>query len=227
MADPRLTKLAHLLVNYSVELQPGQQLVLVTHPLAHALTLAVYEEAIKAGAYVFIRQEVPGVEELFYTYASDAQLDYVSPVSRLVYETFDAMINLWAEHNTRELSAIDGQRIARASKAGAPLTKIVMNRSARKEFNWVLTAAPTQAMAQDAEMSLRDYEDFVYGAGMLDLEDPTIHWREQGRRQQLAIDWLNGNTTPQDLTAANIILTKDNIEQFLKDHPEAAPSAGA
>ena len=192
MADARLTKLAQVLVHYSLELKPGQQLQLRTHPLADELALAVYTEAIRAGAHVFIQTVLPGAEAAFYKHASDAQLDYVSPVRRLITETFDAALVLSAEHNTRELSGTDPTRLARARLAGAPLSKIFMERSARQELRWCLTEFPTQASAQEAEMSLADYQDFVYGAGLLDQPDPVALWRAEGERQRRLINWLAG-----------------------------------
>ena len=193
MSDPRVTKLAKIMVHYSLALQPGQQVQIRTHPLAEELTLAVYEEAIQAGAYVFIQNAVPGVDEIFYKHASEAQLDYVSPVRKLITETFDASLSIWTEHNTRALSGIDPRRIARVSKAGAPLRKLFMERAAKKELRWCLTAYPSQAMAQEADMSLADYRDFVFSAGMLDLEDPVAFWKQTGREQQKWADWLKGH----------------------------------
>ncbi|MCS6910932.1 MAG: aminopeptidase, partial [Anaerolineales bacterium] len=90
------------------------------------------------------------------------------------------------------LSGIDPSRQARVRKANAPLTKTFLERAARKELRWVLTQFPTQALAQEAEMSLADYEDFVYGAGLLDQPDPVALWREEGARQQRLIQWLAG-----------------------------------
>jgi len=192
MPDPRVTKLAQVMVHYSLAIQPGQQLQIRTHPIAEELTLAVYEEAIKAGANVFIQNAVPGTEEIFYKHASDAQLDYISPVRKLVTETFDASLSIWTEHNTRSLSGIDPARLARVSKAGAPLQKTFFDRSARGELRWCLTAYPSHAMAQEADMSLADYREFVYGAGMLNEDDPVAFWRAEGKRQQKLADWLKG-----------------------------------
>jgi aminopeptidase len=70
--------------------------------------------------------------------------------------------------------------------------KTFMERSARKELRWCITVYPTQAMAQDADMSLRDYQDFVYGAGLLNEPDPVAAWRKAGERQQELIRWLTG-----------------------------------
>ena len=192
MADPRIEKLAKVLVHYSLGLQAGQQVQIRTHPIAEELTLAVYEEVIKAGAFPFVSVTLPGLDEIFYKYANDAQLDYVSPVRKLITETFDAALVLWTEHNTHALSGIDPSRMARTQKAGAPLSKLFMERAARKELNWCLTAYPSQAMAQDADMGLLDYREFVFGAGMLNEPDPVAFWKAEGERQQKLVAWLKG-----------------------------------
>ena len=84
MPDPRITKLAKVLVHYSLDIKPGQQFVIRTHPLAEELTLAVYEESIKAGSHTTIQSRTPGAEEIFFRYASDAQLNYISPIRRMI-----------------------------------------------------------------------------------------------------------------------------------------------
>jgi aminopeptidase len=63
-------------------------------------------------------------------------------------------------------------------------------RAARKEVRWTLALFPTNAHAQDAEMSLSDYEDFVYNACMPDMDDPVGYWRAVSARQERIIQWL-------------------------------------
>jgi len=193
MPDPRISKLAKVLVHYSVEVQKGQQVLIRTSPIAEELTLAVHEEIVKAGAHPFITNEVPGTQEAFYKFASDEQLDHVSPINKLVIETFDAYIHLWAAYNTRDLSGIDPNRVARSRKAHAAINQHFLNRAAEGTMRWSLTVYPNYAMAQEADMSLRDYEEFVYGAGMLNEEDPVAFWKGEGAKQQKLIGWLKGH----------------------------------
>jgi aminopeptidase len=193
MADARIEKLAKVMVHYSLELKPGQKFWLRTTPLAEELNLAVYEEAVKAGAHILVDQRMPGAEEIFYKYASEAQLDYVSPIREIITETFDASLYIDAEHNSRNLSGIDGSRMARTRKAGAELFKKLLQRSADGSYRWCITVYPTHAMAQDADMSLADYREFVYEAGMLNEADPVAFWMEEGRKQTELADWLKGH----------------------------------
>lgn len=192
MPDPRLSKLAQILVHYSLSLKAGDQLEIRTNPLAQDLALLVYEEAVKTGAYVLNTITLPGSEKIFFEFASDDQLDFVSPVRKLVYETFDAILVIGAEFNTRSLSGTNPESLSRARKASTPLTKIFLERSANLELRWCYTEFPTNASAQEADMSLRDYEEFVYAAGLLDEPDPVVAWRKEGERQKKLINWLKG-----------------------------------
>jgi aminopeptidase len=192
MSDPRIKKLAKLLIHYSLEVQPDDQFLLVTNPLAQELNLAVFEEAIKAGAHVMTLNQMLGANEIFFRNASDKQLEYISPVIRKIYEEFDVILNIGADFNTRELSGIDPERQRLAGKARAELSSIFMKRVASRDVKWVYTVFPTYASAQEADMSLRDYEEFVYGAGLLDEDDPVAKWEAEAARQQRFIDWLDG-----------------------------------
>jgi aminopeptidase len=73
MPDPRITKLAKVMVRYSLDLQPDEQFVLRTSPLAEELSLEVYKEAILAGAHITVQIGLPGSAELFFKPASDDQ----------------------------------------------------------------------------------------------------------------------------------------------------------
>jgi aminopeptidase len=192
MSDPRVTKMAQVLVQYSLGLQPGAEFILGTTPLAKELSLAVYKEAILAGAHVFALNDLPGSQEIFYRHASDAQLDYDEPVVKFALERFDALLQIVAPHNTRDLSGVDPARQSRSRRARAEISRIMMERTARGEFRWCITLFPTHASAQEADMGLLDYEDFVYGACLLDLSDPVAAWKEKRELQGKLVDWLAG-----------------------------------
>lgn len=188
--DPRVEKLAHVLVHYSLELQSGQQFVITSYPQAEELMLAVYREALQVGAHVFVQNRMPGAREAFFKLASEAQLDYVSPIEKLVRETFDATLFIDAEQNTRELSNVDPARQAHLAKTYQPLSQHFYERAARREVRWCVTLYPTNAAAQEADMSLAEYQDFVYEAGRLNQPDPVAVWRAEGERMRELQEWL-------------------------------------
>lgn len=202
MRDPRIDKLAAVLVHYSTGVQPGQLVRISGDPVGMPLMEAVYEQVIKAGAHVQFRA-VPGeLQELFYEHASDEQLQYVNPLTLAEIEQIDVSIGLWADTNTKSLSRVDPKRQGMASAARRPIMEVFMKRAAAhdkpadfpgvKPLRWIGTQYPTTASAQDAEMSLRQYEEFVFSAGHLDKDDPVAEWQKIKARQQLVVDYLQG-----------------------------------
>lgn len=188
--DPRVTKLATVLVHYSLDTKPGQ-LVRISGPaIAEPLIVEAYREILRAGAHPILRITLEGVEEIFLKEASEAQLRFVPELQRLEVEQINASLGIWANYNTRALTNVppDRQRIRR--EALREVSQRFLERAAQGALRWVGTQYPTQADAQEAEMSLREYEEFVFGAGYLDRPDPVAEWRRIRERQQRIADFL-------------------------------------
>lgn len=191
MADPRVTRLAHVLVDYSTNVQPGQKVGISGPALAAPLIEAVYERVIERGAHPDLFLSLPGLQEIYLSKANDAQLEYISPALKLFEEYYDAQLSFISQANTHSMSGVDPARMTKRRAATAPLTKIYMDRSASGALKWVLALYPTHAHAQDADMSLRDYEDFVYGACHVNGgDDPVAHWRRVQAEQDRLVEWL-------------------------------------
>src|SRR5205823_13524354 len=99
---------------------------------------------------------------------------------------------LWGETNTRLLTSVDPESMRISRGAKKPLMDIFMNRAASGQLKWCGTQFPTNGAAQDGDMSLSDYEDFVYSAGMVDQPDPVAAWKRVSEKQQRLADFLNG-----------------------------------
>ncbi|MGC9469756.1 MAG: aminopeptidase [Anaerolineae bacterium] len=192
MIDERLSRLAKLLVDYSAEIKPNERVVINSEPAAAPLILAVYERALEVGAFPHISLTLPGQDEAFFRAAAKAQLADISPVQALFYEEYDVLLSIRASTNTRELNGVDPERQAMRRKALHPLRQRFMDRSATGELKWTATLFPTEAYAQEADMSLRDYEDFVLQACHCDQADPVAAWQAVHEEQQAAVDWLAG-----------------------------------
>ncbi len=211
MRDPRVDKLAQVLVHYATGVKPGQLVRITSDPCAMPLVEAIYEHVIRAGAIAYLNC-APGVfQELFFKHATDAQLDYVSPLSLKEIEIIDVSIGIWAETNTKAMTNVDPAKQARKSAARKPVFKIFMKRAAEGSLKWCGTQFPTEACAQDAEMSLAEYADFVFSAGHLDKPDPVAEWRKIEQQQQKVVDYLMGKRMLHFRTAAGTDL-KVNVE---------------
>ncbi|HYO09128.1 MAG TPA: aminopeptidase [Tepidisphaeraceae bacterium] len=192
MRDPRLEKLADVLVNYSIGVK-RDQLVRISGPhVASPLIVEIYRKVLAAGGHPMVRTAPEELGEIALKHGSDAQLRYLNPVTLFEYERIDCSIGIWGEENTRSLSNVDPKRLGLSQAARKPLMDTFMKRAASGALRWSGTQYPTQASAQDAEMSLAEYEDFVFSAGLLDRPDPVAAWRQVSARQQRLVDFLGG-----------------------------------
>lgn len=190
MADPRISKLAQVLIHYSLGVKPGDKVMIQAPANAQPLIIEAYREAIRAGAHVFTRIGISEMREVFLKNASDEQLTYVSELEKFESEFFDAQLFILADTNTKALSNIDPKRIAMQRAARKDISARFDERAAAGELRWCLTLFPTPAHAQDAGMSLAEYEDFVYGACLLDQDDPVEAWRTVGQQQAHIAEYL-------------------------------------
>jgi len=195
VVHPYIQRMAKTLIHYSLSIQKGDKLLIRGSELAAPLILEAYREAIKAGAHVSVVGSFEGLAEIFYKEASDEQLEFIDPLHKLVYETYDAMLGILGAYNTRALSGIDPSRQAISARASAPLLKTMTDRSAADELKWCATIFPTHASAQDANMSLSEYEEFVYRACHVDEEDPVAKWKSMQEQQDRIIDAIKGIDT--------------------------------
>ncbi len=212
MADTRLAKLAHLLVNYSLQLRPGDLLMINTTPLAAPLVREVFREALLAGAHPYTRISLPETQELLLKHGSDEQIGYVPRTAVQEIQDINALLTIWADVNTKSLSGVDPAKTALRQQANREWRRIYFERSSSGELRWCGTQFPTEAAAQDADMSLLDYEDFVYGAGKLDAPDPVAAWQAVREQQQRIADLL-GTKREIRLVAPGTDLTYETAER--------------
>jgi aminopeptidase len=188
-------RLARLITEYSLDVREGQWVEINGSSLAGPLIRALYRHMLERGAHPLPRVWLPGLDEIFYSTASEAQLAAVSPVDRLLLEEFDARVTIMSSPNTRALTNVPPERLTRHQTAYRPLFEGMMDRVSRGEFRWCGTAYPTDAYAQDAEMSLREYAEFLYRACGVDREDCVEGWRALSREQAEMIDFFRGKRT--------------------------------
>ena len=181
MAPNLVERLAGVLVDYSTGVREGDLVCIDTAPAAAPLVREIWRRVLEAGGHPHLRLDVDGAPELLLREGSDEQLAWVSPVRREEVERADVRIAIEADVNTRANNRLHPGRQALAERARDPLRRIHFARVSAGDLRYVVTLYPTQAAAQDAEMSLSEYEDFVFRAGLLDRDDPRGEWEALGR----------------------------------------------
>lgn len=201
MLDPRVDRMASVLVDYSTHIQRGDRVLIEAEPVAEPLVRALFRRILLAGGHPHLQISLggqttySGLDTTFLEWANDEQLSFMPTFMHLAYKEFESRIRVHSIGNTKALSNVDHARTARRSKAVESLLQLQMERGARGEFKWVTTLFPTQAYAQDSDMSLSEFEDFVFAACHVREQDgdPIGFWRGVQAEQQRIVDLLAGH----------------------------------
>ena len=196
MSDVRVQKFARILVEHSTRVAPGDRILIEATTAAEPLVRELFAQILEKGGIPHAQIALPGMmpfsqEELYLTYARDTQLDFVPTFYKLAYEQFEGRIRIHSATNTRGATHIDTLKAQRRGKALGVITDTQQRRGAEGKFKWVTTLYPTDAYAQDASMSLAEYEAFVFKAVHAEADDPIAYWQSTSAEQQRAIDFLS------------------------------------
>jgi len=163
MVDDRITKVAKLLIDYSTKTKKGDRVFIRADASAKDLALELYKFALKKGAHPWIRTDLPGSQYVFFKYGSDEQLGFLHEHELAEIKGTDVYISLGAPSNVKELSSIDPSKISARMKAMKPVSDWRLEKT-----RWVVFAYPNEALAQEAGMSLSEFEDFVFDSCLID-----------------------------------------------------------
>ena len=191
------SKYAKLLVNYCLEIQPKDRLYVRSTTLAEPLVREVYRHALRAGAIVEMDLDFREKGRIFLQEAEKHQLEYISPVYKQAMEEFNAYLYIRAPFNLKEEQNVPKGKSGIRSKALQPYSKTYFKRTATRALKRNLCQYPTIAAAQNAGMSLEEYEEFVYGACNLFAADPQQEWLNRRQDQQRIVDLLNSRDKVQ------------------------------
>ncbi len=162
MTDPRIKEVARILVEYSNEIKKGDKVGIDAPIEAIPLVKEIYKLCLQKGAYPKTSLGIPGLTKIYYDNVSQEQLEHFPDLKMYETKYTDAFFSIGGPSNTRELTNVDPKKIAFRSKITNPISEEVLKK------RWVIFYYPTNAQAQEADMSLEEFEDFVYSATIQD-----------------------------------------------------------
>lgn len=195
MNDPRIANLAKILVHYSTKVRKDDKVIIrgfPLYPVAAPLIEEVYREVLKAGGHPSIDVDLENIQYIFLTEAAEHQLLHPDPMAKLVAEEFDVDIRIGCDINTHGLTNIKPETWQIVGRSTKEINETLFRRSASGDLRWVVSRYPTNAYAQDADMSLIEFSDFFYHSAYADTDDAVSRWEEIGREQAKLIEWLDG-----------------------------------
>ncbi|HEY5728980.1 MAG TPA: aminopeptidase [Anaerolineales bacterium] len=197
MADSRVQKFAKILVEHSTHIAPGDRVLIeattAAEPLVRELIIQILDKGGHPHPLIMLPDfNYPDHEELLLVHGNDAQIEFVPTFFKLAYDQFESRIRVHSATNPRDMNSMDSKRMQKRTLAKGAITEVQMRRGAEGKFKWVTTLFPTQGYAQDAGMSLQQYEEFFYNAVHAYENDPITYWNNTAVTQQKVIDFLAG-----------------------------------
>jgi aminopeptidase len=188
-----IVKYANLLVNYCLAVKKGDKVYIVAPALAEPLIKEVVRATYIAGGIPVLSVELNGIGEMALKYADLDQLAWENPMKKHIMETFDCYLVIRAPYQKGddEKEPDNAEKFKVLQQALKETNRIFWERIGTGSMRRGLCQYPTKAAADDAEMSLEEYEDFVYQSCYLFDEDPIAKWLEVRKKQQVYVDYLN------------------------------------
>lgn len=162
--DPRLEKMAEGLINYSVNLKPGEKILIEVIDSGTPLALAVVKEAYRVGGVPFVLIRNRRLDREIMMEATQEQLERMSQYELVQMKEMDAYIGIRAAENANETADVPGEKQQIYMKHySRPVVEERVNNT-----KWCIMRYPNPSMAQSANMSTEAFEDFYFNVCTLD-----------------------------------------------------------
>ena len=171
--DLRTRALAKLVVDYSVKVKKNENVVISGSREAEEFIVALYKEIILKGAHPILRVIFPELTPFFYKHASKEQIKKFPEHFDFIVKNAQKYIGIDTASNTRELTSANPKKITSRAKITKPIGDYIANE--KDKIRRCSVGFPCLALAQEAEMSLTEYEQFVYSACLQ-------NWEKIGKR---------------------------------------------
>lgn len=174
MRDPRVRRLAEVLVDYSTQVQKGD-VVLITSSGFESLPLVKELHALcaaRGAKYVEYSFRLPELDRYFYNHAGEEQLAYFPQHKLDFMQQVNVFISIGAAENSMVMAQANQANMIAYARVVKPITDWRV-----KQTRWVITRYPTHGAAQEAKMSLEEYEDYLFAACCID-------WYAESRKQE-------------------------------------------
>lgn len=189
--NENLKKYARLLVNYCLEIKSGEKVFIKSSTLAEPLIAEVYREIIKNGATAEVDMAFANKSKIYFEEASDEQLKINSPFNELAIKTFDGFLSIRAPHDLEETKDINQEKLKLKQEYSRDVQQVYFERTSNQSLKRSLCQYPTESSARAADMSLAEYQHFVFNACHLYAENPEAEWLKVRENQQKIVDFLN------------------------------------
>ncbi len=185
-----LEKFASVILDHSLKIKRDEILIIDSSYLAEPFLLEVYKGALLRGAHPVLKVSLPGASYYHYRYAEVHQLEFVPPWSKEEIANASCLLDVIATKNARSLANVDPEKMRISNVATKEIQEFFDERYNEGKLRWCITLYPTDSEAQEANMSIFEFEEFVMSACHLDEDDPVEYWRQVEKKQEKIAKFL-------------------------------------
>ncbi|MDB5303626.1 MAG: Aminopeptidase, partial [Phycisphaerales bacterium] len=165
MTDPRIDKLADVLINYACAVKPGEHILIEAIDIPHAFTKSLVRTAAAAGGRPVVLLKSNEILRSLMLSGTEEQWNLIADIERAQMERVQCYIGARGNPNVSELSDVPS---AEQKLYEQTVWKRVHHDIRIKKTRWVVLRWPDPSMAQMAEMSTEAFEDYYFNVCTLD-----------------------------------------------------------
>jgi aminopeptidase len=165
MTDPRYTKLAKLLINYSTKIKKGDRALLDMIDVPDEFSVELVRAVRAAGGTPFVEVRHTRVSREMLLDITDTQAAQIRDIEMFRMKKMQAYIAIRGSANTSENSDVPASRMQLYSKIIRPVQDYRVNKT-----RWCVLRWPTPSMAQAAGMSTEAFENLYFDVCTMDYE---------------------------------------------------------
>ncbi|MDA8020584.1 MAG: aminopeptidase [Thermoanaerobaculia bacterium] len=182
MHDPRIDDLADLLVGYSCDLQRGEKILIEAIDTPSELVRSLIRRVDRAGGVPFVWQRSNQIIRDLLLVASEAQMRLLGEVDAALMREMDAYVGIRGNPNVSEWSDVPTDKMTLYQRhAWVPVHRDIRV----PHTKWVVLRWPNPSMAQLANTSTEDFEDFYFRVCTLD-------YAKMSRAMEPLVELMNG-----------------------------------
>jgi len=159
MKDPRVAKLADILIGYSTRVQPGEKVLIEATEIPDEVVSALVNRIAEAGGLPFVTRKSNSILRALLHNATEEQMRLTGEFEKARMEQMDAYLGLRGAENNAELSDVPDEKMKIYRKLWS---NPVHSETRVPHTKWTVLRWPTPSMAQQAGMSTEAFEDYYF-----------------------------------------------------------------
>jgi len=153
----------------------------------------VHRKLVRAGYNVTFRFIMnPRLERDFYEFSDDRQRAFVAAGDKEFYSALNGNIYIHAPASLTHLKGIDTKRQSQVAIARKPFRDLMTRNEDKGKFGWTLCTYPTEELARQARLPLKEYAAQIARACFLGEKNPVKKWAEIYKNSMAIKKWLKG-----------------------------------